>query len=47
MVKTLLCNAGDMGSVPGQRTKIPHAMEQLSPHAKESKSHHEDSTCGN
>ena len=26
-------NAGDAGSVPGQGTKIPHAMGQLSPHA--------------
>ena len=25
-----LCNAGDVGSVPGQETKIPHAMEQIS-----------------
>ena len=23
----------DMGSIPGQRTKIPHAEEQLSPRA--------------
>ena len=25
------CNAGDKGSVPGQGTKTPHAVEQLSP----------------
>ena len=31
MVKNLPCNAGDMGSVPDQGTKIPHAWEQLSP----------------
>ena len=33
MVKKPPCNAGDTGSIPGQRTKIPHAMEQLSPGA--------------
>ena len=26
-VKNLLCNAGDMGMIPGQGTKIPHAVE--------------------
>ena len=31
MVKNLSCNAGDMGSILGQGSKIPHAMEQLSP----------------
>ena len=30
VVKNLPCNAGDAGSIPGQGTKIPHAMEQLS-----------------
>ena len=30
MVKNLLCNAGDVGSIPGQGTKIPHALKQLS-----------------
>jgi len=30
MVKNLPCNAGDMGSIPGQGTKIPHTVEQLS-----------------
>ena len=30
MVKNLPYNAGDMGSIPGQGTKIPHAGEQLS-----------------
>ena len=29
MVKSPPCNAGDSGLVPGQGTKIPHAMEQL------------------
>ena len=26
-------NAGDVGSIPGRGTKIPHATGQLSPHA--------------
>ena len=30
VVKNPPCNARDMGSIPGQRTKIPHAAEQLS-----------------
>ena len=25
VVKNLLCNAGDIGLIPGQGTKIPHA----------------------
>ena len=33
MVKNLPANAGDMGSIPGQGTKIPHAAEQMSLHA--------------
>ena len=33
MVKNLPSNAGDVGSIPGQGTKIPHAAGQLSPHA--------------
>ena len=31
VVKNLPCNAGDVGSIPGQGTKIPQAAEQLSP----------------
>ena len=31
MVKNLPANAGDTGSIPGQRTKISHAVGQLSP----------------
>ena len=31
MVKNLPFNAGDVGSIPGQGTKIPHATEQLTP----------------
>ena len=30
MVKNLPCNAGDVGSIPGQGTKISHAAGQLS-----------------
>ena len=33
VVKNLLYYAGDADSIPGQGTKIPHAAEQLSPHA--------------
>ena len=32
MVKNPPSSAGDMGSIPGQRAKIPHAAGQLSPH---------------
>ena len=31
MVKNPPCNAGDAGSIPGQGTKIPRAVGQLSP----------------
>ena len=31
MVKNLPCNAGDMVSIPGQETKILHAVDQQSP----------------
>ena len=30
MVKNLPSNAGDVGSIPGRGTKIPHAVGQLS-----------------
>ena len=33
MVKNLPANAGDMGSIPDQGTKIPHAAGQLPPPA--------------
>jgi hypothetical protein len=32
VVKNLLCNADEMGSIPGQGTKIPRALEYLSLH---------------
>ena len=43
LVKNLPCNAGHAGPMSGCRTKIPHAMEQLSPQAMttESKRHDE------
>ena len=31
VVKNPPCNVGDMGSIRGLGTKIPHAMEQISP----------------
>ena len=34
VVKNPPCNAGDVGLIPGQGTKIPHAVEQLSPFLK-------------
>ena len=33
VVKNLPSNAGDVGSIPGWGTKIPHAAGQLSPRA--------------
>ena len=33
MVKNPPSNAGDVGLIPSQGTKIPHATGQLSPHA--------------
>ena len=33
LVKNLPCKAGDRVSIPGQETKIPHAVEQQSLHA--------------
>ena len=33
VVKNLPCNAGDVGSIPGWGTRIPHVVEQLSLHA--------------
>ena len=32
LVKNLPCNPGDMGLIPGLGMKIPHAVEQFSPH---------------
>ena len=33
VVKNPPANTGDMGSIPGQGTRVPHAVEQLSPSA--------------
>ena len=33
VVKNPPSNAGDAGLIPGQGTKIPHVVEQWSPHA--------------
>ena len=33
VIKNIPCRAGDVCSVPGQGTKIPQAVEQLSPWA--------------
>ena len=33
VVKNLQCNAGDLGSILSQETKIPHAAELLRPRA--------------
>ena len=40
VVKNLPYNAGDMGSIPGQEIKIPHATEQLTPPATARESTH-------
>ena len=42
VVKNLPSNAGNRSSIPGQGTKIPHAMGQLSLHAEAKKP-----VCGN
>ena len=34
VVKNTLCNAGDVGSIPGWGTKNPHAVELLSPRTR-------------
>ena len=33
VVKSLLCNASEKGSIPGQGTEIPPAAEQISQQA--------------
>ena len=52
-VKNSSCKVGDEGSIPGQGTKTPHVMEQLSQHvvttepahSGQSMPHNEDPTC--
>ena len=38
-IKNLPWNPGEVGSIPGRRTKIPHVMEQLSPSAPNTEAH--------
>ena len=46
VVKNLLCNAGDVGTIPGQGTKIPHASKQLRlPILTTEPKHHNQRTC--
>ena len=40
MVKKLPSSLGDVGVIPGRGTKLPHAMEQLSPWAAARESVH-------
>ena len=39
VVKNLPCNAGDVGLIPSEGTKIPHASGQLSPLATNYRAH--------
>ena len=39
VVKNPPFNAGDLGSIPGQGTKIPNAVRQLSPHVTTREAH--------
>ena len=45
MVKNLPCNAVDAGLIPGQGTKIPHAVGQLSPLAARTEPASLESPC--
>ena len=38
-VKNPPCNAGGPDPIPGQGTKIPHAVKQLIPHTREPMCH--------
>ena len=40
MIKNLPCIAGDMGLIPGQRSRIPHAVDQLSPDSATTEAKH-------
>ena len=44
MVKNPLCNPGEVGSISGQRTRLPQAVEKLTPHLETSEPQPE-STC--
>ena len=39
VAKNPTSNAGDLGSIPGRGTKIPHASGQLSPSATTTEAH--------
>ena len=46
MVENLPCNAGEVGWIPGQETKIPYAIEILSLCATTRESvHHSQRSC--
>ena len=46
MVKNPPCNAEEVGSIPAQGTKIPHAVEQPSQHTAISEAwHHLEGPC--
>ena len=46
VVKNLLCKAGDVGLIPGEGTKIPHASKQLRlPILTTEPEHHNQRTC--
>ena len=47
MVKNLPGNAGDMGSIPGQGTRIPRTQGELSPRATIRESKMKDPECLN
>ena len=47
VVKSLPSNARDMESIPGPGTKIPHAVEQLSPKAPTTEPTHSEAVHGN
>ena len=45
---SLPCNAGDMGSIPGQGAKILNTEEQQNPHATTGETvHRKDPACCN
>ena len=40
MIKNLPCIAGDIGLIPGRGSRIPHAVDQLSPDSATTKAKH-------
>ena len=47
VVNNLPCNTGDVGSIPGWGTKIPHASGQPGPHAMATRSRALEPVCHN